>query len=511
MLDTRKKRQLLAVTFGFVGMIVATVIFVFMRKLATMHPIYVLNVGSDMFGMVIGYLLFISCIIDVQKNEADLGVFLHLIFVAFMGLFTDACAWLVDGIPSLRVLNYLDNMLYYMCAPLEAYLFWRYMRGFIKLSPKISSLLEKIIGGGLVAAITMRLFNVVTQVYFYIDADGYYQRTGTYSISMTYVITTLVLLTIIVIVERKQLPTYQFIILMVYIFAPFSMTILTLGVYGLSISASVVMGVLLLMYCVINVSQGRAKAVTDRELMLAAAIQEHVLPNVFPPFPERKEFDLFASMRPAKEVGGDFYDFFFLDDDHLALIIADVSGKGIPASLFMMVSKSLIKNQTLSDRGDPAAILSAVNNQLSEGNDLEMFVTAWLGIVTISTGELVYASAGHEYPAIRKGNKDFALVKEKNSPPLATIEGLKFFNHTEVLKPGDALVIYTDGVTEATNDANELFGLDRMLDALSEDPNANAKVLDHNLKHNIHRFIGEAPQFDDITILTFIYYGKKVE
>ena len=282
-------------------------------------------------------------------------------------------------------------------------------------------------------------------------------------------------------------------------------------IYGLSVASSVIMLILLLMYCVLNITQGKERAIADRDLAVASGIQKNVLPKIFPYLPERKEFDIYATMTPAKEVGGDFYDFFMIDEDHIAIVIADVSGKGMPAALFMMVARTLIKNQTqgASFDKDPKEILAQVNNQLCEGNDMELFVTAWLGIITLSTGHLEYASAGHEYPALSTGGNAFTLLKEKNSPPLATMEGLRFRGGERELQEGEVIYVYTDGVTEATNAENELFGLDRMLDALNIDVNAELKEIDTNVRKAIDAFVKDAPQFDDITMLTFRYNGTK--
>jgi len=280
-------------------------------------------------------------------------------------------------------------------------------------------------------------------------------------------------------------------------------------VYGLSVSSSVVMLVLLLMYCILNVSQGREKAAADRDLAMASNIQETILPRIFPYLPERDEFDIYASMTPAKEVGGDFYDFFMIDDDHIAIVIADVSGKGMPAALFMMVARTLIKNQaqSASSDKDPGHILSEVNDQLCDGNEMGLFVTAWLGIITLSTGHMVYSSAGHEYPALSENGKEYVLRVERNMPPLATMEGLRFKTREIDLKHGDTLFIYTDGVAEATDVDGELFGTDRMLDALNADPSADLEKLDKSVRDSIDEFVADAPQFDDITILTFRYTG----
>ncbi len=245
------------------------------------------------------------------------------------------------------------------------------------------------------------------------------------------------------------------------------------------------------------------------ELSVASHIQADMLPKIFPPFPDRKEFDIYASMTPAKAVGGDFYDFFFIDDDHFALVMADVAGKGIPASLFMVITKTLIKYRTVMDKKySTAEILYDVNNQLCENNDTEMFATVWFCILQISTGKGTVSNAGHEHPAIKKADGSFELKKYRHSAAVATFPGLVFEEHDIQLEPGDCIFVYTDGVAEATSADVELYGTDRLLEALNKEPDADAKGLLTNVKKDIDKFVGEAPQFDDITMLGFRYFGK---
>jgi len=244
------------------------------------------------------------------------------------------------------------------------------------------------------------------------------------------------------------------------------------------------------------------------ELSVATKIQADMLPRKFPAFPERKEFDIYAAMTPAKEVGGDFYDFFLADEDHLVMVIADVSGKGVPAALFMVIAKTLIKNRTLmGGKLSPAEILYDVNAQLCEGNEAELFVTVWLGILQISTGEGIAANAGHEHPALRRADGRYELVTYRHSLAVAAMEGIYFREHEFRLCPGDSLYVYTDGVTEATDADNQLFGTDRMLEALNQDPDATPRELLANVKKGIDAFVKDAPQFDDITMLGFTYFG----
>lgn len=243
------------------------------------------------------------------------------------------------------------------------------------------------------------------------------------------------------------------------------------------------------------------------ELNVATEIQASMLPCIFPAFPEREEFDIFASMNPAKEVGGDFYDFFLIDKDHLALVMADVSGKGVPAALFMVIAKTLLKNSALNG-SSPKEILEKVNNQLCENNEAEMFVTVWLGILTISTGNLVCANAGHEYPAIKKAGGEYELFRDKHGFVLAGMEGVKYREYEINLCPGDALFVYTDGVAEATNANDELFGTERMLAALNHGKERGCENLLKTVRDEIDDFVGDAPQFDDITMLSVVYRGS---
>jgi len=242
------------------------------------------------------------------------------------------------------------------------------------------------------------------------------------------------------------------------------------------------------------------------ELHVATQIQADMLPRIFPPFPQKKEIALFASMTPAKEVGGDFYDFFLIDEDHLALVIADVSGKGVPAALFMVISKTLIKNRTMQG-GTPAQILHDVNNQLCEGNEADMFVTCWLGIFEFSTGLLTAASAGHEFPAVCGPDRTFTLFKDKHGFVLAGMEGARYRDYQIQLEQGGSLFVYTDGVPEATNANNEMFGAERMLASLNRSANNNPEVFIKEVGAAVAAFTGEAPQFDDVTMVGMTWRG----
>ena len=254
------------------------------------------------------------------------------------------------------------------------------------------------------------------------------------------------------------------------------------------------------------VSVTKEKERIGAELNVATSIQASMLPRIFPAFPGRKEFDIFATMDPAKYVGGDFYDFFMLDDNTIGLVMADVSGKGVPAALFMVISKTLIKNRCQVSRS-PADVLNYVNDQLCEGNDGDMFVTVWLAILDINTGKGRAANAGHEHPAIRRKGGKYELDVYRHSPAVATMEGMHFREHPFELNPGDSLFVYTDGVPEANNENGEFYGTDRMIECLNADPEATVHELLVEVREDIRKFAGPAEQFDDITMLAFEFWG----
>ena len=246
----------------------------------------------------------------------------------------------------------------------------------------------------------------------------------------------------------------------------------------------------------------------EQELEFAHTIQDSALPKNFS-FP-RRDFEVYATMDPAKEVGGDFYDFFFVDRDKLVLVIADVSGKGIPAALFMMRAKTAIRG--LAENGQsPSAILYRANNTLCEGNDAEMFVTVWLGIIDLTTGKMECASAGHEYPVLMRANMSYEYVKDKHGLVLAAMEGMKFNEYELDFHPGDKLFIYTDGIPEALNTEVEQYGPDRLLAALNKVRNKSMTETLPAVRKDIADFAAGADQFDDITMIGFVYYGSETE
>ena len=243
------------------------------------------------------------------------------------------------------------------------------------------------------------------------------------------------------------------------------------------------------------------------ELSIATRIQASMLPQVFPAYPERHEFDLYASMDPAKEVGGDFYDFFLVDDDHLCIVMADVSGKGVPAALFMMASRIIIANNAMAGKS-PAQVLYDTNTTLLANGQDDMFVTVWIGILEISTGRLTASNGGHEYPVLTKDGR-FEMYKDVHSFLVGGMPGVKYKEYELQLNPGDKLFVYTDGVPEAQDSEKKMFGMDRTVDTLNENREGSPKELLQSVRKAVDAFVGDAEPFDDLTMLCLEYKGKQ--
>ncbi len=251
----------------------------------------------------------------------------------------------------------------------------------------------------------------------------------------------------------------------------------------------------------------KVKKQMEGELNVAHDIQMSLIPLLFPVFTDHKEFSIHADIKPAREVGGDFYDFYFIDENHLCVVIGDVSGKGIPAALFMAVTKTLIKSRAADDLS-PASILSYVNNEMSEDNPASMFVTLFIGVIDLNSGTMLYSNAGHNPPYIVKDDGSLTSLRERHGPIVGALEGLTFKENTVALRSKDKLVLFTDGVTEAMNGNNELFGEERLKSALMKNYQDEPEALIEKLMQAVSTHEAQTPQSDDITVLVFKFIGK---
>lgn len=487
----------MAAFFSYLSLIILCIIFLSFKNLRDIKDVYIINISIDLFGMITGFVLLICTLIDVQKTGSGNRGFLYLLNVVFLGLFTDACAWLVDAVPSLRILNLIDNTLYYLCNPLAAYCFWRYASEFFRLNKKLAGTLDRIIRTGLCVAIVIRVLNLFFGFYFTVNPAGTYERQWLYPLSMVYSSFVLVAMVAIIIQQRKYISRYQLVCLTLYIVGPVLVSITTIAVYGLSLAYAVLMITLLLMYCLINVDQGRTQMVNDRDLAIATAIQTGLLPS---DFPKRADFDIYASMQAAKEVGGDFYDFFRIDEDRIALVIADVCGKGIPAALFMAVSRTMIRAKG-SQCKHVGECLTESNHLLASYSIDCMFLTVFYAIYNMRTGELTYANAGHNPPRLLHADGSVEELPLAKNTIVGAFDGIEYLEDSLQMQPGDSLVMYTDGVTEAINPAEEEFGTERLDAILGAHAGEGCQQIVESVKGGLNDFVDGAEQSDDITLL----------
>ena len=462
---------------------------------------YLFDCGMDVLGALVSAALYFGC----MKQEGDearafrtLDVYVSLCFAANLLMYYTL------GVPEQRGFVLLFVMISKLVDLGMIYFFYLYMRLTLSFKGKLADWAEKIIPVLMIFETVVILSNLFYPTTFLIDEKTMYQAAGLTSLEDIFLTVASLLTTILII--RSENPRNHKVAGLTFIFLPLINYVMIGGSFGNASQYGMVLMSLIIMYCVIFNEKSSKLAATQTELNMATEIQASMLPSIFPAFPNREEFDLYASMTPAKEVGGDFYDFFMIDDDHLGVVIADVNGKGVPAALFMMISKTVVQNFAMLGI-DAAEVLTKANNALCAQNKMGMFVTAWIGILELSTGRMTCASAGHEYPAICHDGK-FELLKDKHGFVLGGMEGARYRDYEIQLDRGDKIFVYTDGVPEATSADTELYGTDRMIDALNSKAEADPKGILGAVRASVDEFVGSADQFDDLTMVCIEYRGK---
>lgn len=489
--------------------LVLGIIFLQIKQFARLETAFAFSIGTDIVGMAICVMLGFGTLSNCKEPSGYTRIFVTLITLTSMALFIDECSWLVDGVARLAKLNLAINVHYFANSAVLTFFFWKYVTYALDLDGKFMNTLNMIMNILIVPNVLSAFANLFYPLYFYVDEFGKYQRTeGLYWFSQLYSAVGVICVVLALIFSKAKVKTK--IITGSFIAIPVLNQAITQYTYGVSTQYSAMLVSIVLIFVVLYSDREKQLASSGKELALATRIQADMLPNIYPAFPERDDFDIYATMTPAKEVGGDFYDFFLIDEKHLALVIADVSGKGVPAALFMMVSKILIKNVALSNN-NPKEVLEIVNNQICEKNKEEMFVTIWLGILDLETGKMLCSNAGHEYPALKHPDQNFDLIHDKHGFVIGGMAGAKYKDYELQFEPGAKLFVYTDGVAEATNKDNVQYGTLRMLDALNNSKDKAPKEILIDMDKSIRKFVGDAPQFDDITMLCFHYKGKKAD
>ena len=493
--------------FGFSCFLtVSSIVLMAIRGFEGMLTQWLFSIGADIFCMAICTMLCFSATLNSKEGNADTHAFVSLLTTNAFALFLDELCWIVQGYPQLRMINLTANVLFYMMGVILIYMFWEYIRRALRLNDRPMVMADWFVTGMLIPSLILCLINFFHPLFFMVDEKGVYSRTDQWDVSQIYLSITLTVV-IIAILFAKASKKDRFVAVS-FIAIPLVNQVVTINVFGLSTQYAAMTVSIVLIYGVLFAEREKTLASTEMELGVATKIQANMLPNTFPFLPERTEFDLYASMTPAKDVGGDFYDFFMVDDNHLAMVMADVSGKGVPAALFMMASKILVKNTVMSGKS-PSEALASVNNQICSNNKEDMFVTVWLGILNLDDGTLVTANAGHEYPIIKKPDGDFELQKTKHSFVIGGMSGIRYKETTMTLEPGSKVFVYTDGVPEAENEDEEQYGLDRFIAVLNRIKDAEPQKLLEAVAEDVSLFAQDQPQFDDLTMLCIHYKGKE--
>ena len=469
-----------------------------------MDPHFAFSIGGELCAMIVAIMMTISLLPNYKRQSTNIRIFVTLLATGCFVLFLDSMQMIVDGEASIAWANKVLSILVFSVETWFFFFFWLYVRIALKNKDKVSNILNSVISLTCIVFALLPFVNFFYPFYFSIDEFGVYHRNPTFW-WMCRIFLLLVVISVIFSIIKSKERIKTKIVISVFMGLP----LIAIGAggfnYGVSITYTAMMVSLVLIYVMLFSENERDLFSTNKELGLATNIQKNMLPSIFPAFPDRKEFDIYASMTPAKEVGGDFYDFFLIDEYHLGLVMADVSDKGVPAALFMMASKIMVQNFAILGQS-PKQVLESVNTQICNNNQSEMFVTIWLGVLDLKTGILTAANAGHEKPVLKEKRGKFEILNDKHGIVVGWFKNSKYEEYQIKLEKGTKLFLYTDGVPEATSKNGQL-GLNRMVNILNAHKNDDPTTLVNNLKKDIDAFVGEKDQFDDITMLCIEYKG----
>lgn len=500
-----KKVWIIPLLFGLMCFyFVSSIVAIEIRGFTDLKTTFAFSIGGELFSIMVAIVLTASILPAYKRQSGYVRIFVTLLAVGCFVSFLDIVQMVVDGIPELAMFNKVVCVLVFMGETFFTFFFWLHITYVLKVRNTMMDALSTIASGLLVVFALLPFINFASPLYFTIDEYGVYARSPqTWWICRIYIVLIVFFVIISLFLSKEKLKTKLIVIIFM------GLPLIAVGAggyqYGVSILYSAMMVSLVLIYALLFSDNERHLYSTNKELGLATNIQKHMLPSIFPAFPERKEFDIYALMDPAKEVGGDFYDFFLIDDTHLGLVIADVSDKGVPAALFMMACKIMVQNYAMMGFS-PKDVLERVNKQICSNNQEEMFVTVWLAVLDLKTGILTASNGGHEKPIIKKPNGHFEILEDKHNLVVGFMKEAPYSEYTVKLEKGTKLFVYTDGVPECKN-ADGQFGINRTVEALNKYEELSPEHIAKNLLSDLYKFIGEANQFDDITMLCFEYIG----
>ena len=488
--------------FGLVFTVAAALFTVGMTWMAYLDPqtytrmqTVLFDCGVDTIGALVSAGLYYGCMRQEGEGTKAFKILNMFVSASFVVNFL---LYYTMGVPGQRIATFVFVMLSKLFDLVMIFYFYQYMRRTLSFEGKLARWTEKGIPILLGLESLIILSNIFYPTTFRVDEAGLYQAANASVLEDIYLIVASLNTTILII--RSKHPLNQKVAGLTFICLPLLNYAMVGGTFGNASQYGMILVSLIIMYCIIFNDKSSKLAATQNELNMATQIQANALPSLFPEFSDRAEFELYASMRPAKEVGGDFYDFFMIDETHLCVVIADVSGKGVPAALFMMTAKTMIKDYALT-KDSTAEIFTAVNARLCEGNKAGMFATGWIGILDTRTMTLQYTNAGHNYPVLLRRGQACEEMKKVHGLFLAGMEFTRYKQSEVTLAQGDRLLLYTDGVVEAHDREKNLYGMERMEAALDAAREQTGEQTLERIFSDVDQFAAEVPQFDDITMV----------
>ena len=500
-----KKTWIIPVLFAFMCLwFVGSVIAIELKGFDNLESTFAFSIGGELFSIMVSIVLVASILPSAKRQSGYIRIFVTLLSVGCFVLFLDILQMTVDGLVNYAILNRVICIFVFANETVFTFFFWLYITYVLKVKNKSMDVLKTIASLLLIVFYLIPFINFFYPLYFTIDDMGIYHRvTETWWICRIYIAIIVIFVVISLFLSKEK--RKKKIVIIIFMGLP----LVAVGAggyrYGVSILYSSMMVSLVLMYAMLFSNNEKHLYSKSKELGLATNIQQQMLPTIFPAFPDRKEFDVYAIMEPAKEVGGDFYDFFLIDDDHLGIVIADVSDKGVPAALFMMASKIMVQNYAMIGYS-PKEVLTRVNKQICSNNQSEMFVTIWFGVLDLKTGVLTASNGGHERPIIKNPDGHFEVLNDKHNLVVGYFAETPYSEYCIKLEKGSKLYVYTDGVTEARDD-NSQFGMDRLVANLVTLEEQTPDNICNGVLSELRTFMGDNLQFDDITMLCLEYHG----
>ena len=456
---------------------------------------YLFHAGVNSLGSIFCAALYFGCMKQEGNGISALRSLIVLVSACFVA---NEAMYYTLNVPEESTACFVFCLISKLLDLVMIYLFYTYVRVTLGFEGKLAKLAKIVLPVLMTIEVLIILSNIFYPTTFYIDASGMYQASAIPWTEDIYLAITSVITAILIIMSHN--PVKQKAAALTFILFPLLEYVMMGGRFGNASQYGMILMSLIVMYCTIFIDKSRTLETTQTDLRIASKIQADALPPAAPEFDDHPEVNLRGSMNTAREVGGDFYDYFLIDENRICFLIADVSGKGTPAALFMMTAKTMIKDYALT-KDTTSEIFTAVNARLCENNDEGMFATAWIGILDTRKMSLQYTNAGHNFPVLQRKGQPCEPMDKVHGLFLAGMEFTRYKQDEIRLEPGDRLFLYTDGVTEAHNRTNEIYGTDRLEQMLESTKDAPGEQVLDSILADINVFAEGAPQFDDITMV----------